>query len=64
MARAQFDAACGPEGHLLVGSPQQVVEKILAEHDPAGGAAERSTDNPVISGVYPARHPAPGCSTD
>ncbi len=33
MARAQFDAACGPEGHLLVGSPQQVVEKILAEHE-------------------------------
>jgi probable LLM family oxidoreductase len=33
MSRAQFDAACGPQGHLLVGSPQQVVEKILAEHD-------------------------------
>ncbi len=33
MARAQFDAACGPEGHLLVGSTQQVVEKILAEHE-------------------------------
>jgi probable LLM family oxidoreductase len=32
MSRAQFDAACGPEGHLLVGSPQQVTEKILAEH--------------------------------
>jgi alkanesulfonate monooxygenase SsuD/methylene tetrahydromethanopterin reductase-like flavin-dependent oxidoreductase (luciferase family) len=33
MSRAQFDAACGPEGHLLVGSVQQVVEKILAEHE-------------------------------
>ncbi len=33
MSRAQFDAACGPEGHLLVGSAQQVVEKILAEHE-------------------------------
>jgi probable LLM family oxidoreductase len=33
MSRAQFDAACGPEGHLLVGSPQQVAEKILAEHE-------------------------------
>jgi alkanesulfonate monooxygenase SsuD/methylene tetrahydromethanopterin reductase-like flavin-dependent oxidoreductase (luciferase family) len=33
MGRAQFDAACGPEGHLLVGSVQQVVEKILAEHE-------------------------------
>ncbi len=33
MSRQQFDAACGPAGHLLVGSPQQVVEKILAEHE-------------------------------
>ncbi|HWX45133.1 MAG TPA: LLM class flavin-dependent oxidoreductase [Solirubrobacteraceae bacterium] len=33
MTRRQFDAACGPEGHLLVGSPQQVAEKILAEHE-------------------------------
>jgi len=33
MSRAQFDAACGPEGHLLVGSVQQVVEKLLAEHE-------------------------------
>ena len=33
MSRAQFDAACGPDGHLLVGSPQQVVEKILAEYE-------------------------------
>jgi probable LLM family oxidoreductase len=32
MTRQQFDAACGPEGHLLVGSPQQVTEKILTEH--------------------------------
>ncbi len=32
LARAQFDAACGPEGHLLVGTAQEVVEKILAEH--------------------------------
>ena len=34
MSRQQFDAACGPrQGHLLVGSPQQVAEKILAEHE-------------------------------
>jgi probable LLM family oxidoreductase len=32
MTRQQFDAACSPAGHLLVGSPQQVAEKILAEH--------------------------------
>jgi alkanesulfonate monooxygenase SsuD/methylene tetrahydromethanopterin reductase-like flavin-dependent oxidoreductase (luciferase family) len=33
MSRHQFDAACSPAGHLLVGSPEQVVEKILAEHE-------------------------------
>ncbi|MGH2853535.1 MAG: Atu2307/SP_0267 family LLM class monooxygenase [Solirubrobacteraceae bacterium] len=33
MTRQQFDAACAPGGHLLVGSPQQVAEKILAEHE-------------------------------
>ena len=33
LTRQQFDAACGPSGHLLVGSPQQVTEKIIAEHE-------------------------------
>jgi probable LLM family oxidoreductase len=33
LTREQFDSACGPEGHLLVGSPAQVAEKILAEHE-------------------------------
>ncbi|EMR03258.1 LLM class flavin-dependent oxidoreductase [Cesiribacter andamanensis] len=33
MSRPQFDAAAGPEGALLVGSPQQVIEKILWEHE-------------------------------
>jgi alkanesulfonate monooxygenase SsuD/methylene tetrahydromethanopterin reductase-like flavin-dependent oxidoreductase (luciferase family) len=33
MTRAQFDAGCAPEGHLLVGDPQQVAEKILAQHE-------------------------------
>jgi alkanesulfonate monooxygenase SsuD/methylene tetrahydromethanopterin reductase-like flavin-dependent oxidoreductase (luciferase family) len=33
MSRAQFDAGCSPEGHLLVGTPDQVTEKILAQHD-------------------------------
>ena len=28
MGRAQFDAGCAPEGHLLVGRPEQVAEKI------------------------------------
>lgn len=33
ITRAQFDAGCEPDGHLLVGSPKQVAEKILAEHE-------------------------------
>lgn len=32
MSRTDFDAATGPQAHLLVGSPQQVIEKILYEH--------------------------------
>lgn len=33
MSRAQFDAGCSPEGHLLVGAPEQVAAKILAQHE-------------------------------
>ena len=33
MARQQFDAATTPRGHLLVGSPDEVAEKILAQHE-------------------------------
>ena len=33
MTRAQFDALCGPRGALLVGSPDEVIEKILFEHE-------------------------------
>lgn len=33
MNRQQFDASTGPQGALLVGSPQQVVDKILYEHE-------------------------------
>ena len=32
MTREQFDAMCGPSGALAVGSPGQVIEKILAQH--------------------------------
>ena len=32
MSRAQFDAGCEPEGHLLVGTPEDVTTKILAHH--------------------------------
>ncbi len=31
--RQQFEAQIGPEGALLVGSPEQVIEKILFEHE-------------------------------
>lgn len=33
MSRAQFDAGCAREGALFVGSPEQVVEKILHQHE-------------------------------
>jgi probable LLM family oxidoreductase len=33
MSRAQFDAGCEPEGHLLVGTPEEVAAKILAHHE-------------------------------
>ncbi|MET0605062.1 MAG: LLM class flavin-dependent oxidoreductase [Beijerinckiaceae bacterium] len=35
--RAQVEASTDLRGHLLVGSPQQVVEKILFQHDIFGG---------------------------
>jgi alkanesulfonate monooxygenase SsuD/methylene tetrahydromethanopterin reductase-like flavin-dependent oxidoreductase (luciferase family) len=34
--RAQFDAGRGPRGHLVIGSPQQVIEKILSQHEALG----------------------------
>jgi len=33
MTREQFDALCGPRGALLVGSPQEVIDKILFQHE-------------------------------
>ena len=33
MSRAQFDAGCSPGGHLLVGTPEDVTRKILAQHE-------------------------------
>ncbi|MGA7703387.1 MAG: LLM class flavin-dependent oxidoreductase [Solirubrobacteraceae bacterium] len=33
MSRAQFDAGCRPEGHLLVGTPEDVAAKIVAQHE-------------------------------
>jgi alkanesulfonate monooxygenase SsuD/methylene tetrahydromethanopterin reductase-like flavin-dependent oxidoreductase (luciferase family) len=34
--RAQFDASCAPRGALAVGSPQQVIEKIIFQHEVFG----------------------------
>ncbi len=31
--RAQFEAGAGPDGAYFVGSPQQVIDKILMQHD-------------------------------
>jgi alkanesulfonate monooxygenase SsuD/methylene tetrahydromethanopterin reductase-like flavin-dependent oxidoreductase (luciferase family) len=33
MTRPQFDALRSPQGALLVGSPEQVAEKIVAQHE-------------------------------
>ena len=33
MTRSQFEAGRSPRGHLLVGSPQQVIEKILFQYE-------------------------------
>jgi probable LLM family oxidoreductase len=33
VTRPQFDAGRSPRGHLLVGSPQEVAEKIIAQHE-------------------------------
>ena len=32
LTRAQFDVGCSPRGHLMIGSPDDVVAKILAQH--------------------------------
>ena len=33
MTREQFDALTAPRGALVVGSPQQVIDKVLAQHE-------------------------------
>jgi len=42
MTRAHFDAQRGPNGALLVGSPDEVVEKILRHSDALGGFSRLS----------------------
>jgi len=36
LTRAQFDQGRGPRGHLMVGTPDEAVAKILAHHDVFG----------------------------
>jgi probable LLM family oxidoreductase len=31
-SRSRFDAECGPDGALVVGNPEQVIEKLLRQH--------------------------------
>jgi alkanesulfonate monooxygenase SsuD/methylene tetrahydromethanopterin reductase-like flavin-dependent oxidoreductase (luciferase family) len=30
--RAQFEASCGPSGHLIIGNPKDVADKIIGLH--------------------------------
>ena len=36
LSRAQFDQGRGPRGHLMVGTPDEAVAKILAQHEVLG----------------------------
>ena len=42
MTRAHFEAARSPRGALLVGSPEEVAEKILAHSESLGGISRIS----------------------
>jgi alkanesulfonate monooxygenase SsuD/methylene tetrahydromethanopterin reductase-like flavin-dependent oxidoreductase (luciferase family) len=33
LSRAQFDQGRGPRGHLMVGTPDEAIAKILAQHE-------------------------------
>lgn len=49
--RPQFDAVASPHGALLVGDPDAVAAKILAEHEALGGFARKTIllDNRVLT---------------
>ena len=47
--RAQFDAACGPKGALLIGSPETVARKVVAVNDALGGLARLNFQMTVAS---------------
>ena len=49
--RPQFDAQCSPQGALMVGDPDAVAEKIIAEHTSLGGFSRLTIliDNRVLT---------------
>ena len=49
MTRASFDSQRGPNGALLVGSPDEVVEKILRHSEALGGISRLSFQMNVAS---------------
>src|SRR2546426_2621629 len=49
MTRASFDAQRGPDGALLIGSPSEVVDKILRHREALGGVSRISFQMNVAS---------------
>jgi alkanesulfonate monooxygenase SsuD/methylene tetrahydromethanopterin reductase-like flavin-dependent oxidoreductase (luciferase family) len=49
--RPQFDSQCSPAGALMVGDPEAVAAKILAEHESLGGFSRMTIllDNRVLT---------------
>jgi alkanesulfonate monooxygenase SsuD/methylene tetrahydromethanopterin reductase-like flavin-dependent oxidoreductase (luciferase family) len=46
MTRASFDAQRGPEGALLVGDPDEVVEKIIRHNQALSGISRITFTSP------------------
>jgi alkanesulfonate monooxygenase SsuD/methylene tetrahydromethanopterin reductase-like flavin-dependent oxidoreductase (luciferase family) len=49
MIRASFDAQRGPDGALLIGSPDEVVDKVLRHSEALGGISRISFQMNVAS---------------
>ena len=45
LTRQQYEFACSPEGALMVGSPQQVIDKILYQHEIFGNTRFLAQDS-------------------
>jgi alkanesulfonate monooxygenase SsuD/methylene tetrahydromethanopterin reductase-like flavin-dependent oxidoreductase (luciferase family) len=59
MTRANFDAQRGPNGALLVDSPDEVVDKILRHREALGGIVRVSF---MMTGEDDARHRRDWCA--